>query len=360
MRILIASGHPAQVHNFKYVKEELEKKGHQVFWMATNKDISRYLLNCFSIKHILMPRPKKNLVNKIIQLIRNSIKCIKFLNKYDIDLIVSRLSPYCTLSGWLKGIPHIALVDTESSGVYDLVLAKFVDVLITPKSYFRNIKKTQIRFNGNIELFYLHPNRFHIENIPNVLFEIAERPYIIIRFVSWQAHHDKGIKGISDQNKIKAVKEFSKFANVYISSEKDLPAELEPYKISIPPEKMHFALAGAKIFYGESGTMASESAILGTPAIFVNDHWLGYIKEEKEAGLAFCFTTSNRDQLYSIEKGTELLSNPDLEKEMQLKRSSFLKKKIDPTEFLAWFIEEYPQSKTIIESEPDYQNRFKS
>lgn len=54
-----------------------------------------------------------------------------------------------------------------------------------------------------------------------------------------------------------------------------MPAELESFKRKIPPEKMYDALAFSALLYGESATMASECAVLGTPAIYLDDFGQG-------------------------------------------------------------------------------------
>ena len=82
------------------------------------------------------------------------------------------------------------------------------------------------------------------------------------------------------------IKTLSKYAKVFISSEDSLPDEFRPWQISIPPEKMHDALAYATLFIGEGATMASECAVLGTPAIYVNSLQLGYLFEEEKYGLS--------------------------------------------------------------------------
>ena len=61
--------------------------------------------------------------------------------------------------------------------------------------------------------------------------------------------------------KRRIVKKISKYAKVFISSEGELPDELIKYKIHIKPEYMHHALSQASLFYGESATMAAESAV---------------------------------------------------------------------------------------------------
>ena len=80
------------------------------------------------------------------------------------------------------------------------------------------------------ELAYLHPNRFTPDK--TVLGELGvgeNDKYVLLRFVSWNATHDAGHKGMSYENKLKAVEAFSKYAKVFISSEKELPDELKKY-----------------------------------------------------------------------------------------------------------------------------------
>ncbi len=83
----------------------------------------------------------------------------------------------------------------------------------------------------------------------------------ILRFVSWSAFHDVGQAGFSDDEKIYLVTELSKHIKVFISSENELPDRLLQYKINIPPERMHDALAYATLFIGEGATMTSECAV---------------------------------------------------------------------------------------------------
>ena len=60
----------------------------------------------------------------------------------------------------------------------------------------------------------------------------GNKKYVLLRFVAWNAHHDIGHSGLSIEMKFKAVKEFSKYAQVFISSEKELPDDLPHIFIS--------------------------------------------------------------------------------------------------------------------------------
>ncbi len=360
MIVLISTGHPAQVHNFRPLKEALEEKGHKVYWIATEKDLNKYLLNHYGIEYKLIKKPKRNYFHKAYTLFYNALIGIRYIRKVKIDIILSRVSPYLSLAGLFTNTPHIALADTESSGIYDSVFSKLVSHMLTAKSFQRTLRKDQIRFDGNIELFYLHPKRFEAEQDVSRLLGINKNePFVIMRFVSWDAYHDKGLNGFTDENKINAVKAFSQKAKVFITAENQLPAELEPFKIKIPPEKMHDVLAHATLFFGESATMASESAVLGTPAIYLDKIGRGYTDEEEKYGLVYNYSNSLSDQEKAIQRGLELLNNPTLTFEMRNNREAFLKNKIDMTGFMVWFVENYPQSAKIMKENPDYQYRFK-
>lgn len=362
MRVLFTTGHPAQIHNFRLVMKELEKSGTEVFWLATQKDISKHLLDYYGIKYHLLKKPGKSFFSKLITLIRNTGFSLVFLRNNKIDIVVSRFSPYLSLASFFLRKHHIALSDTETAYSYDKFFGRFVTSVLTSNSYKKQLKKNQIRFNANIELFYLHPNRFKPipkQEVYNMLKIGNNREYIIMRFVSWDSYHDKGLSGFTNENKLYAVKEFSKFARVYISSETELPSDLEPYRTKIPIESMHNALAYATLFFGESATMASESAVLGTPAIYLDKAGRGYTDEEEEYGLVFNFKNDRESQLKAIEKGVELLKEQKLKEKFLFKRDIFLSQKIDPTAFLVWLIKNNPASTKIMKENPGFQYNFK-
>jgi predicted glycosyltransferase len=111
-------------------------------------------------------------------------------------------------------------------------------------------------------------------------------------------------------NKIKAVEEISKYAKVFISSEEELPQKLKKYKLNLPSEKINDLLYFASLTFGDSSTIASESAVLGTPAIFIDNVGRGYTEEEeKKYGLVYNFSESKVDQKLSIKKAVKLLTD---------------------------------------------------
>jgi len=359
MVVLIVTGHPAQIHNFRLLREELHKKGHKVIWVSSNKDISIELLNKYNIEFHEIIKPKSNFFSKLIALFINTSRIIKLVRKFKVDFILSRVSPFAALAGFITRKKHVALADTEISGVYDTIFSKFVSALITSYSYGRNLRSDQIRISSNIELFYLHPNRFKPDSDISKVLPVKEKEkFSILRFVSWEAYHDKGLSGFTNENKLKAVKEFSKFSKVFISSEQILPPELESYRISIPIDKMHDVLSNAALFFGEGASMAAESAVLSTPTIFLNDNWSGNALDLIENNIFHAFKSDFSDQNNAILKGVELLRNKNAKTEMLLSRNKYLESKIDATGFLLWFIENFPSSKNEMLSNPKKQFEF--
>lgn len=361
-RIIIDIGHPAQVHHFKNFYRELEKNGWDPIITAKDKEISIYLLRKYNLKFKKIGTTQKGLLKKILYLTITAYKFFKIVRKFKPDMIVSRSSAHSAHISKLLRIPHIAFSDTENVNLLDKITVPFVDVKLTANSYKKDLGKNHFRYSGNIELAYLHPNRFVPDKsiLKYLGIEVGEK-YVIIRFVSWDAHHDIGHGGISPENKIKAVKEFSKHAKVFITSEKELPEDLKPYQINIPPERMHDVLAFASLLYGESATMASECACLGVPSIYLDNVGRGYTDEEEgKYGLVFNYTESLEDQERSIKKGVELLTTPGIKGEWQKRRKKMLEDKIDVTAFMVWFVENYPESVQIMKKTPiEIQDKFR-
>jgi len=189
---------------------------------------------------------------------------------------------------------------------------------------------------------------------------LSNDKFAIVRFVDWNAHHDIGHEGLSTENKIKAINEISKYVTVFILSECELPDELIKYKIKIPSNKMHDALYFSELLFGESSTMASECACLGTQAIFIDNEGRGYTDEQElKYGLVYNFDETKDGQKSSIVKAVSLLIDKELKEKLNESKLRLLSDKINPTKFLVWFIEEYPKSVKVLRENPDYQLKFK-
>ena len=191
----------------------------------------------------------------------------------------------------------------------------------------------------------------------------ADKPYFIIRFAKLNAHHDNGIKGIDLDIASRLVEILKPHGDIYITSERSLEPQLEPYRIKIDPIDIHHVMAFASLYIGDSQTMAAEAGVLGVPFVRYNDFVgrIGYLNElENKYHLGFGIKASDEgseEKMYQTVK--ELLALPDLKGEWQSRRQIMLSEKIDYARFLTWFFENYPESHKIMKENPDYQFRFR-
>jgi len=361
MKILIDIGHPAHVHYFRNFIFIMQQKGHEFLVTARDKEVTFQLLNAYNIPYTSRGKGGKGLIGKLLYILKGDYLIYKAAKKFNPGLFLSFGSPYASQVSKLFRKPHIAFDDTEHAIFEHLMYAPFTNTILTPNSFFKYFGSKQIKFNGFMELCALHPNYFK----PNekILSEIGiskTEKIILLRFVSWEASHDAGRSGLIIEFKIKLVNSLLKYGKVFISAEGKLPDELEKYRLKFSPEKIHDLLYFISLYIGESATMASEAAVLGTPAIYLDDVGRGYTdEEEKKYSLVFNYTASESDQLNAIEKAVELLNTPNLKEQWQQKRQKMLADKIDVTAFMVWFVENYPESVRVMKENPvETQKRF--
>lgn len=355
MRILIDIGHPAHVHYFRNLNKELGKKGYEFLYTARDKEATIQLLKHYKLNYISLGKPYKTIAGKIWGLAWFTFLIFCISLKFKPDMFINA-TMYSAFVAWILNKPHLSFEDTFNMEQVCLY-RPFTTYIFTGKYPHPDLGKKEIRYDGYQELMYLHPKRFTPDR--SVLKELNVKEgekYFILRFVSWDASHDIGQSGLTLEQKRQLVDLLRQHGKVFISSEKKIEAEFEPYEFRLPLEKMHDALAFADLFVGEGATMASECAALGTPAVYVNSMEAGTIDEQEKYGLVYHFRNGNG----VIEKTRELISDSGLKEKCKKARGKLLSEKIDVTAFLVWFIENWPSSPKIIkESSLEFWEQFK-
>lgn len=360
MKILIGIFHPAHVHTFRNIIASLESDGHQIKVVVVEKDITTQLLNCYNLNYEVIGKSRKQITEKIIDFFRIGKKTADIIREFKPDIILSRGFVGFALLSKIFRIPYVAFVDSDVTWMTRVQLP-FIDVIITPSQYrFKLNPRQHIRLNTYKELAYLHPNRFTPN--PLILQQAGlskNENFVLLRFVAWDAYHDVGRRGFDPDSKMDLIFNISKYARVYISSERPLPLEFEQYRLPIRIDQIHDFLYYANLFVCDSQTMATEAAMLGTPTIrcnsFVGVNDMGnFIELEREYGLIFNFSDPHK----ALEKAEILLNDQDLKRKWQTKRRRLLKEKSDLTAFMVWFIEHYPEGRKIMNEKPDFEKQF--
>lgn len=356
MRILIDIGHPAHVHLFKNFAWIMQKKGHKVFFTTREKEFEIDLLTKYGFEFTSFGKKYKSTFGKIFGLFQFDLKMLLAAIRFKPDIFLSHGSIYAAQTSWLLRKPHISFEDTGNAEQVRLY-KPFTKVILTSDAFPFSYGKKQIRYKGHHEIAYLLPKYFTPDiDIYKFLQINCDTKYAVLRFVSWNASHDKGQKGIDNTTKHEIINLLKKKGlKIFISSESGLPNDLKQYQIMISPEKMHDVLYFADIFIGEGATMAMEAGVLGTPSIYINSLERSYCQDLEQYNLVYNF--SKTDGL--LDKINELLNGKVPRSYYREKRVELLNNKIDVTAFLVWFLDYYPNSVKIMKENPDYQLRFK-
>ena len=357
MKIILGLWHPAHVHTFRNTITKLREDGHDIKIVITNKDITKNLLDLYNIKYEIIGQSHPKIWQKGLDLLKIEYNLIKIARRFQPDLFLGRGSAAMAHVSKLFRKPYISFVDSEPAWITAPIQFPFMDVIITPTEYSRKLNPSKlIKINTYKELAYLHPNYFKPDPSVLEIIGVSEKEkFAIVRFVGWNAYHDVGQFGLSAFEKNRLIEGLSKYCKIFISSENPLPKEFQQYELKIPNHLIHHFLYYASLFIGDSQTMATEAAILGTPAVrynsFVGKNDMSNFKElENKYGLLFNF--NNFDQ--ALKKAECIIMSTDMKNEWQKKREILLGDKIDLTMFLIWFIENYPSSFSKMKENPEF------
>jgi predicted glycosyltransferase len=334
LRIIIDILHPAHVHFFRNFIKKMEKEGHKILVTVRSKEIAVDLLKQYKIPYIMLSKQKKG-IGLLKEFISRTYKLYRISKKFKPDCYMGIMGPSISVVGKLLRKPCYVFYDTEHAKITNIFAFRLATKVITPDCYMDNIGKKHVKYSGYHELAYLHPDLFK----PKAIKGIKKGKTYVLRFVSWAASHDIGHKGLSLALKRYIVKLLSEKGNLIITSESKLPKEFEKYRLSLPPNKIHDLLYYSDLYIGEGATMASEAAVLGTSAIYINTLPLGYINDQQRNGLVKYFDPrkENVDRKI-IDYLHFLLSQKDLKKHSQKLRNKLLKNKVNVTDWMLRFI----------------------
>jgi len=341
MRILFDMVDTAHVHFFKTLIRELKAGGHEVLVTARQKDVTLDLLDKFGIEYRSISKRGTGLLGLAWELFTRYFRLFRAVRKFRPDVMLAKnggasIGPI----GALMRIPRLVFEDTEHAKLQRAIGLPFATCIITGSGYLKDLGPRQKRFKGVWVQTYLDPKYFTPDAKVLERYGIEpDKPYIVIRTVAWEAAHDVGHKGTSAEALGRAVEKLSRFGRVIICAETPLPDSLKEYANPLPVELVHHLLAFAALYIGEGGSMASEAAVLGTPAVFCNPLYTGcgcHLAMEKDYGLV-C-NTDTLDKGVEIAEG--LLSKPDLGELWRAKQRKFLDESDDLVELMMGLIED--------------------
>ena len=239
MRFIFELNHPKHYYQFKYIMSILEERGHSIMVLARDKDFLLRVLQEEKVPYNVFGVHKESISGKVFSSFSILKHYKQIAKEFSPDVIVSKASLYGTLVAKMLGCKSFIFPDSEVVKLTNRVVAPLATRIITPEPFTIDFGEKHIRIKGVFEDCYLAPGVLSIDkSYPEK--HSLQCPYAILRFVGWTANHDLNNNGFSLDEKIALVDSISKY------------------------------MTNADLYVGDSQTMATEAALLGTPAIRSN------------------------------------------------------------------------------------------
>ena len=339
MKILFHLGHPAHFHLFKNFIHFLQTQNHTIFILIKKKDVLENLLKSAKMAYYnILPTGKgKGFFNLFFTTFTQNLKLFLFCVRFQ-PYVMFGTSLSIAHIGWLLRIQNFNFNEDDFDVVpyYSKLSYPFSKFIVAPDvCSVGKWKYKTIFYKSYHELAYLHPDNFQPDIKILTKYDLSEKQFFLIRFSGLDAHHDKGIRGINRELALLIINHLKNIGDVLISTEKKLNDCFLPFCREIDPIDIHHVMAFAKIFIGDSQTMAAESGVLGVPFIRINDFVgrIGYLKELEDVyHLGYGIKPKNNNEV--LEKIDFILSLNDSKEYFFNKRNKMLFDKIDFTKFI--------------------------
>lgn len=332
LTVAITLQHPAHVHFYRNVVDELEQQGHESLVYYRGEELVADLLDRYDIDATALAPGNRGRLHGLANQVRYEAGLLRAGRRARPDVLTGIGGIAAAHVGTLLGVPSVVFTDSGDFAPMNRLGTRFADIVCTPEVTETDYGDRQRRYPGYHELAYLHPDRFEPDST-GLGIDVYE-PYSVVRFVGWNAQHDRGQRGFSREQKRRLVDGLGQHGAVYVTAEGRLPPEFRAYRLPVPPDRIHDLLYYADLYVGDSQTMATEAALLGTPAIrsnsFVAAGDMGNFRElEREYGLL----ASLPDADEAIDQALTWMQLPSLGRQWDWKLDRLHTDKIDVTAF---------------------------
>jgi predicted glycosyltransferase len=332
MRLLIETHHPAHIHFFKNAVRIWRDRGDDVLLLGRDRDVMKRLLAAYDfIPYEILTQQRKNNRIPMQEMLERQAKVAAKIASFRPDIVLSLMGSY-TQSAFLFRKPNVIFTDSEFQSFNHKIAHPFATHIYTPECFWKDLGRKQIRYRGYHELAFLYPTRFSARReVLDLLGNVAEGSYVVLRISAWNTLHDIGNRGFGDRFD-EFVSKVAERARVFLVPEGGvLPDKWERFRLRIPPDYFHDALAFAKLVVTEGASTASEAACLGVPAVYLNTTERGYLNDqERRYRLVYNF----KDAGAALEKTLELLDSPPSPDSLRAARDRLVADHIDVTDYV--------------------------
>jgi predicted glycosyltransferase len=362
MKILFELNHPAHGHLFKNPIKRLRQKGHEVTVLIKDIPVLKSILEDAGIEFINLGAKGKGAAAKFFRQFSFLFRTWKLHRKikYDLGIGVSVTLP---LLSRITSMHSIVFDDDDKKATpkFAFLAHRNASLIFRPAALkHEGQTKNTIYYNGYHELAYLHPRVFQPDI--SVLKELGlakDENFFIVRLVALEAHHDKGIHGISQIQLEKLVEILKPKGRVILTHEAKSRAIPGTEPLHISPARLHHLMYFARLIVSDGQTMCSEAACLGVPSVRINDFAgrISYLEEQEHKwNLTFGFRPGDFES--ALQKIENLLQTP--RHSFREKRGAMIAETVNPADLLIQLIENWPASLRVMREDPGFVENFKN
>ena len=324
MRYLVFTNTPAHVHVYKHPVRRLQEQGHEVMILARDYQCTVALLDYYDLPYEVYGRCESTKSSLFRELPAHYRTLLPAARRFDPDLVFG-MGSYAAHAGLVSRTPTVLLLDSEHHGVDHAISHPFADALLTPHAFRKDLGSKHYRFAGFKESAYLHPDVY--EPDPSVREELGVGPderFFVLRLNAFGSHHDVGESGFTPERRRELLDRLTEHGPVFVSAEGDAAFDDEDVHLyDLHPARLHDALAEAHLLVADTATMATEAALLGTPALrtgsFVGEDDFGNFLELEEQDLV-----ENYAEFPPIrDRAAELAADPDAADRWRRRRDDY-------------------------------------
>jgi uncharacterized protein len=300
MAVIIGIYHYPHVNFFKHAIKELIKRGLEVKLIVQPRgNLTTLVEHEIGIPYKIIGQHQKTLFKKALNLILNDIKTFNYVRKYSCDVATGTCGGIeLAHSTFLLGKPSVIFEDDIEQRLVYYPYKYFAKRIVVP-DHISIAGRRVLKYKGFKELAYLHPHHFSPKE--DVLKEYGLTPgdYVFIREVSNTTTNYYGLK---EGFLINICPDLIKLGyRIVLSLEnKSLTKIYEKYCtiLNEPVSDIHSLMHYAAFTITSGDSMARESCLLGTPAIYTGGRNMSINAELEKRG---CFFKCRPDKVQIME-----------------------------------------------------------
>ncbi len=288
MNIVVFLDHYPHVNFFKNAIREIRRKGIEVELIVQPRGNLTSLVEYeLGTPFTIVGHYQPTLIKKAQNMLMNEINVFKYLLKNSCDVATGVGCIELAHSAFILRKPSVVFQDDIEYRLAYYPVKYIASRIVLPNcvpAKGRNI----LKYKGFKELAYLHPNRFTPKE--DVLKEYRLKPdnYVFIREVLNTSNNYKGLKEGALAHLCPEIKRMG-FDIVLSLENKELSKKFEDHCIILkePVSDIHSLMHYAALTIASGDSMARESCLLGTPAIYTGGRIMSVNSELEKRGCFF-------------------------------------------------------------------------